>query len=73
MTVNEAAHVLADIPEIAAVEVASLKPGNVIVISAQRRVSSESAGRIYALLKTIWPNNKVIVIEEGITMKVVQS
>lgn len=73
MTVEDAAKVLANIPDVQSIEVASLKPGDVIVISTVRLVSMDTAKRIEVLLNQIWPNNKVIVLDDGATMKVVQS
>lgn len=72
MTRDEAAAVLADIPEIARIECANLKPGDVIVVEADHPLSQDTCRRIEGLLRSIWPNQRTVVLTDGLKLKVVR-
>ena len=52
--------------------VASLKPGDVIVVESDMMLSSDQKDYICSGLAKIWPNNKVVVCDRGFRLKVVE-
>ncbi len=68
---DEAVAVLESLQEVARIEVVRLKPTDVIVLEVPTVMSAEHLARARATLQPLWPNNKIIVFEQGTTLKVV--
>lgn len=62
-----------EIPEVESVEVARLRPGDVVVLTAKERLSSTAIEWIQKFAKDVFPNNKVIVLDNGMTMKIARA
>lgn len=61
------------VPEVQSIEVARLKPGDVVVITLDDRfICKETVARIEEYVQPLFPNNKILVIEHA-TLKVVRS
>jgi hypothetical protein len=52
------------------ISVASLKPTDVVIVNVSEYISMSTADRMRALLKEIWPDNKVLVLEKGVEIKI---
>jgi dihydroxyacid dehydratase/phosphogluconate dehydratase len=72
MTIDEAAAIVADIPEVKAIEVVSLKPGDVVVLSYDGPISSEMCERLKSMVWKVWPDHQVIVLTDGLEMRIVR-
>lgn len=59
--------------DIRRVDAESLKPGDVLVVEMQRQVSMSEVESIRASLKPIFPNNKVVICDEGTKLRVVSA
>lgn len=70
---REALMTLASLPAVQSIEVAQLKPGDVIVIEAEGNISMEYAERIEQYAKRIWPDHKCVVLGDGLKMKIARS
>jgi len=68
---DESVAVFESVPEVARVEVARLKPTDVIVVNCDALITREVVARITAHFKSIWPANEIIVLDRGLTMKIV--
>lgn len=62
---------LVSLPEVQRINVARLKPSDVIVVELAERVPMEAVEHIKASLVTIFPGNKVIICDEGTRLRVV--
>lgn len=71
MNRREALAALVSMPEIARLSVAPVRPNDVIVVECEGTLSTSTADRIHAQLKEIWPNNKIVILDELIRIKVV--
>lgn len=49
-----------------------LRPGDTIVITSPRRVSKEVFERLKNIARESFPDNKIIVLEAGLDLKVVR-
>lgn len=72
MNRREALAALVSLPAVAKISVAQLKPTDVIVFECDGYVSSDVAERIKAMAGQIWPDQKVIVCDKGLRLKVVE-
>jgi len=68
---DEAVAALESLPQVARIEVVRLRPTDVIVLEIQGWLTQEVNARLAAELKPIWPNNKIIVIDGGVRLKVI--
>ncbi len=71
MTHDEAIAALESLPEVSRITVARLRPTDVVVLEYQGIIGVESCQRLTAHLQPIFPDNKIIVLEAGLTMKIV--
>jgi hypothetical protein len=71
MTHDEAVAALDSLPEVERIEVVRLKPTDVIVFESSRLLSEEAIARMRASVQPIWPDNKIVVCENGLRLKVV--
>jgi hypothetical protein len=53
------------------VQVASLGPSDVLVLTLPGLHSRDSIDRIHTMMKQVWPDNKCIVLDEGASLRVV--
>ncbi len=49
---------------------AQLKPEDVVVIECEGAISQDTAEHIQTHLKQIWPNHQVLVLGDGLTLKI---
>lgn len=75
MNRREAIAALTAMPGLASVQKADLRPEDVIVAKLEpgMRVTDETRARIADTMKQVWPNNKVVVLMDGISIEVVRS
>lgn len=73
MTKSEALAELAELPEAPAVAVVRVQPGDVICIEFPGDISDETAHRLMTFTKEMWPNNKIAVVGNGGTFKVIKA
>jgi hypothetical protein len=59
-------------PFIGAIDVASVRSTDVIVITATQMLSAEAMAQIEQLAKKVWPDNHVVVLDAGFQLKVVR-
>lgn len=59
-----------ELPETANVTVARLGPNDVVVVEHPGCISNNIADRLTRHLKQLWPNNEVVVLGEGMTLKI---
>lgn len=71
MTIKDAAALLADLPQVQAIEVAVLKPGAVIVVESAGALSPHTVERLQNFMNKIWPDHKVVVLGDGLKMKII--
>ena len=64
---------LDDLKFVENVEVVRLAPNDVIVVTAQTVLSALEVERIGEALKRVWPNHQVVVLENGMSMKVAKA
>ena len=62
----------AGLPELERIAVARLKPGDVIVVESWDVITSPAAERISALLRRVWPDHPVVIMERGMTLKLAE-
>lgn len=68
---REALKALVSLPAVARISVAELKPDDVIVMECDGPVSAEAVKRIKETTEAVWPGRKVVVLSDGLSMKVV--
>lgn len=61
------------LPEVKQIEVARLTPTDVVVVEVQGHLSAEATARMQATLQPLWPENKILVLEDGARLKVASS
>lgn len=71
MNRREAIAALASLPGLARIERADLKPTDVLVVSVDAYISEDVAAQIKETLALVWPGTKAVVLEKGMTLKVV--
>ena len=71
MNRRDAIRVVMAMPAVAAISRASLQPTDVIVVECQQRLSENSRANIARHLQQVWPGQKCVVLDEGMTLKVV--
>lgn len=73
MNRREAIATLMALPATVSVSVAKVQPKDVIVFECQDLLSQEGAERIKASAKKVWPDNEILVLGGGLTIKIVKS
>jgi hypothetical protein len=69
---DEAIAALVSLPATTRISVAAIQPSDVIVIECDERLSMETMNNIKALVGTVWPANKAIVIDKGLRLKIAE-
>jgi hypothetical protein len=62
---------LVSLEQVERINVASLKPTDVVVVELSEAISSETAEHIQRTLRQIFPSNKVVICDQGTRLKVV--
>ena len=73
MDPKAAAAVIEALEQAERINVARLKPSDIIVVEFLEDLSSEAVERVHRLLKGIWPRNKVLVFDNGTRLKIVEA
>jgi hypothetical protein len=60
------------LPPATRITAAPVKPTDVIVIECDEHISKAIAEHIKASIQPIWPGQKIIVLEKGLHLKVVE-
>ena len=68
---RQAIALLTSVPALATISKADLKPTDVLVVEVDRHITMEAADRIKALMEQVWPGQEVVVLEKGMSLKVV--
>ena len=71
MNRREALAALVSLPEIARISRAEVKPLDVLVVEVPGQPSTEDVANMTDILKRIWPNNHVLLLNNGMQIKVV--
>jgi hypothetical protein len=61
---------IAALEKLPSVKVATLRPGDVIVVEVPQLVSNDQAERIQRNLKAIWPNHEAVILSDGLTLSI---
>jgi len=61
------------LPEVERVAVAKVGPNDVVVIEADQPISEAPAAKIRAYAETVWPNNQVLVLGDGLRLRVLKA
>jgi hypothetical protein len=72
VTRDQAAAAIADMPEVARIERATLLPSDVIVIETGLHLTQRTVERLREICAEVWPGQKVVVLDAGLSMKIVQ-
>jgi hypothetical protein len=62
---------LVSLKEVEHINVASLKPTDVVVVELSESLSCEATEHIQRTLRSVFPNNKVVICDQGTKLKVV--
>jgi len=60
------------LPATASVSVAKVQPKDVIVLEVPGYPTQENLERLQAQLRPLWPHNEIVVLGQGMTIKVVK-
>lgn len=69
---RELLQAIAALPAIKSIEVAKLDPKDTVIVSAMGRLSQTEMENIQVGLNAVWPNNRIIVLDDGMSIKVVR-
>ena len=58
------------LPAVKSIEIANLKPNDVIVFELDHMLSAEVIERIKTSAEQIWPGRKVVVLDQGMRMHI---
>lgn len=72
MNRREAIRAVMAMPGIAAISVAKLTPTDVIVLESDGCLDINTVERIKAIVETVWPGQKVVVLDGGLKLKIVR-
>lgn len=70
MNRREALAALVSLPATARISVADVKPNDVIVVECDAPISHEIAKRIRLHVQDVWPNHKVLIVGDGLRIKI---
>lgn len=68
----EALSALTALPGLTTIQAGTLQPTDVIVIEADGPISIETREQIKAYMQIIWPDQKCIVLGDGLKLKVIR-
>lgn len=71
MNRRDAIAALVALPAVTRLSAARLKTDDVIVVETEAHLSHEELARITAQLTRVWPDRKIVVLDGGLTLKVV--
>jgi len=66
----EAVRLLTALPMVKSIEVASVSPRDVIVIESEKILSQSASENLKAFVKRIWPDNKCVVLCDGLKLRI---
>jgi len=69
---RDALKILTAMPAIASVARADLQPTDVLVMEAPGPITMEIAADLRKRLQEVFPHNKIVVLGDGLTLKVVR-
>ena len=69
---REALAALVALPAVKEIEVASVRPQDVIVIECDAFINEETAEYIRQRALLVWPDRKIVVLGEGMSVKVLR-
>lgn len=72
MNRRDAIAALVSLPAATRITTAPVKPTDVIVIECEGPMSMETAERIKTYIQPIWPGQKIVVLSDGLKLKVVE-
>ena len=72
MNRREAIAALTSLPGLTSVQVADLKPNDVLVFEVESHLSQETVQRIKAYAEHLWPGHRVAVLDAGMKLKVMR-
>ena len=72
MNRREALAALVSLPEVTRISVARVKPSDVLVIESEGYMTQETRERIKATMSQVWPNQKTIVLDKSLRLKVIE-
>lgn len=73
MNRREAIAALMALPATPTITRANVQPDDVIVIECPGRIPMEAAERIQKVAEQAWPGRKVLVLSDGLTVKIVRA
>jgi len=72
MNRREAIAALVALPAATRISRAELKPSDIIVVECEGSISCETAERLKEQLTKVWPGQKILVLGDGLKLKVVE-
>lgn len=69
----EALRRLLYVPDLEGVRIMRLEPGDVVLVEVEGRMPQDEADRVVHQLGEIWPENKVLVCDEGLRVRVARA
>ena len=72
MNRRDAIAALVSLPEVARIATLTSTPSMVIVVECDGCISLEVADRLKKTLASVWPDNKIVVMDSGLRLKVVE-
>lgn len=72
MNREDALACLVSLPAVSRIMVADLKPDDVIVMECDGPLPMEQAKRIKEMSEELWPGRKVVVLADGLRIKIVE-
>lgn len=64
---------LVGLPAVTTIARAALAPADVIVIETKCILSDQARARVAEIARAVWPGHKVVVLDEGLTLKIVRA
>lgn len=71
MNRRDALAALISLPAVARISVAQVKPDDVIVFECDEHLPEEGIKRIKDVAEGVWPGRKVVVLDKGLHLKIV--
>ena len=71
MNRREALSILTSLPAVGSISRADVRPGSVIVVECPGSISQDTAERMKALLRQVWPEpTRIVVLGDGVQLRV---